>query len=235
MRMRVQKLIPLVVTVSCVILSGCFTREDAFYEDSQVVQAPVQGAYQNIMDATGHTDGGASWFITPSVDHAGKYEFTIRESDVTVVLLGTFFRVGTNLFLDLYPLRDSGVYRVAGAATVTEAIRGAMFKPLHVVWKTELTGDSLSYSFPHGNGVVAALRQAPELKAEPAESAARIILSGSPKDAQKYLMRFKDDASVFNYKGRLVKRRDAHDGAANGSQPIRAGTNRTSASPGSGR
>ncbi|MCX6924546.1 MAG: hypothetical protein NT154_15230, partial [Verrucomicrobia bacterium] len=116
----------------------------------------------------------ALWFIAPSVAHPGKYEFTIRESDVTVVLLGTFFRVGTNLFLDLHPLRDSGVYRVGGTPTVTEAIRGAMFKPLHVAWKTELTGDGLSYSFPYGNGVMAALRQAPELKAEPAESQQRI-------------------------------------------------------------
>jgi hypothetical protein len=236
MKTGVRKLIPLVVTVTCVLLSGCFTREDAFYEDSQVVQAPLQGAYRNIMELTGHSDGGASWFIAPSMDYPGKYEFTIQESDVTVVLLGTFFSVGTNLFLDLYPLRDSGVYRVGGTATVTEAIRGAMFKPLHVAWKVQLTGDGLDYWFPYGNGVMAALRQAPELKAEPAQPPARVFLPGSPKEAQKYLMKFKDDASVFNYKGRLVKHSEAQpNGAANRSQPIRSETNRPPAAAGSGR
>ena len=84
---------------------------------------------------------------------------------------------------------------------------------------------------------MAALRQAPELKTDPVESAARILLPGPPKEAQKYLLKFKDDASVFNYKGRLVRKKTAAqpERAVNGSQPIRSETNRTSSGAGSRR
>ena len=119
----------------------------------------------------------------------------------------------------------------------TEALRGVMYKPLHVVWKVELSDDAVSYWFPYGNGVMAALRQAPELKTERTDRAERILLPGGPKEAQKYLLKFKDDASVFNYKGRLVRKKTdvQPDRAANGSQPVRSETNRTSSAAGSRR
>ena len=135
-----RKSIPFLVILACVVLSGCFTRDEPFYEESQIVQSPQlqEAPYKNIAEGR---DDGSKWFVTLSLDSPGKYEFIIQESDVTVKLLGTLFRVNTNLFLDLYPLTDSGVYHVGGAVSVTEMLRSAMYKPLHVIWKVELSDD----------------------------------------------------------------------------------------------
>jgi hypothetical protein len=220
----------------CIVFGGCFTREEPFYEESQIVQdSRLPGAYENVMMGPPEQKDEASWSITPSNDEGGKYEVLVREHDVRVELLATLFRVGTNLFLDLYPLTDSGVSIPGDVPTVSQVLRGAMYEPLHVVWKVELSGDAISYSFPFRRGEMAALEKAPELKRT--AKGGRVFIPGSAKDAQNYLLKFKDDPAVFDYKGRLVKKKGdtQRSGPANRSQPVASDTNRTSAAAGSVR
>ena len=86
-----------------------------------------------------------------------------------------------------------------------------MYEPRHIAWKVEITDNGISYRFPVGNGVVAALKQAPELREKPLhdtpEGQQTITLPASTKEAQKYLLRFAPDATVYNYKGRLVEKK----------------------------
>jgi hypothetical protein len=82
-----------------------------------------------------------------------------------------------------------------------------MFERRHVVWKVEFTDAGMTYWFPYGNGAAAAWRQAPELQPPPGEDRQITRLPPSTKEAQKYLQRFVGDASVFNYKGQLLRRK----------------------------
>jgi len=201
-------------------MNGCFTREAPFYEESQIEQIPnLGGQYRTLGEAGAEHDDGTSWSIFSSTDFPGKYEVVVRESEATVRLLAVVFRVETNLFVDLYPLRDSGVHHEPSVASVTEIIRAAMWKPMHVVWKIEISDGAVNYAYPLGNGVMAALQKDPELKGEPAESPMRILVPGTEKEAQKHLLRFKDDNSVFSFRGRLVKKEAQPNGAANRGQP----------------
>ena len=200
-----RRVILLLTLVATALLSGCFTCEAPFYEDSQIVQdARIEGTHDSSRE--GKKDESV-WTIKRSMDFEGKYDVSVRDGAVSVELVGTLFRLDKQLFLDLYPLHDSGVRREAGVPTVSEAIRSTMYERRHVVWKVEITDAGLTYWFPYGNGAAAAWRQAPELKPASVEERQTIRLPPSTKEAQKYLRRFMGDASVFNYKGELLRRK----------------------------
>jgi hypothetical protein len=191
--------------LALVLLSGCFTCEVPFYEDSQIVQdARLEGTYDNSRD--GAKDESV-WTIKRSMNHEGKYDVSVKDEDVSVELVATLFRLDKQLFVDLYPLHDSGVRHVAGVPTVSEAIRSTMYERRHVVWKVEFTDAGLTYWFPHGHGVAVVWRQAPELKPPSVDERQTIRLPPNTKDAQKYLKRFVGDPAVFGYKGELLRRK----------------------------
>jgi hypothetical protein len=197
--------------LGCIFVSGCFTCVAPFYEDDQIIQdSRIEGVHRNL-GVTGHPDD-TEWRINPSAEFKGKYNMEVREGAESAILLGTLFRLDKTLFLDLYPMKDStDDAHHSGAPSVMEMIRSIMYEPRHVVWKVEITNYGLNYSFPAGNDVVAALRQAPELKGKPLrgmpEEQPTITLPPSTKEAQKYLLRFAPDATVFTYKGHLVKKK----------------------------
>jgi hypothetical protein len=121
---------------------------------------------------------------------------------VSIYLVGTLFQVEKSMFLDLFPVTDSGVH--AEAVSVSEVIRNAFYARRHVVWKVELSDTGLKYSAPYKNGTSSAAKQAPELKTQ-FNKEGNLELSGPAKESQKYLLRFADDPSVFNVAGELRK------------------------------
>ena len=141
-------LVPLIA--GTLLLAGCFTCESPFYENAQITQDPrMEGFYDN--EVQGQKDK-CSWRITRNLDYPGKYELVIKDHTATVELLATLFRLETNLFLDLYPLTDSGVYTPGDAPTASQFVRGAMYEPRHVVWKVQVGNDGLKYLDPCWGG-----------------------------------------------------------------------------------
>ena len=194
-------LVPLIA--GTLVLAGCFTCESPFYEDAQITQDPrMEGFYEN--EVQGQKDE-CSWRITRNLDYPGKYELVIKDHSATVELLATLFRVETNLFLDLYPLTDSGVYTPGDVPTVSQFVRRALYEPHHAVCKVKVSDEGLKYWVPAGRGISAALQKAPELKPNVSRSGDCIKLPPSTKQAQTYLRRFADDASVFTAEGMLKK------------------------------
>ncbi len=202
--------IVVLLALASVFASGCFTCVAPFYEDAQVVQdSRIEGLHKNL-GLTGNPDD-TEWSIKPSVALKGKYDVDVHEGGSSAVLLGTLFRLDQFLFLDLYPIKDSNENASQGGPpSVMEIIRSIMYEPRHIAWKVEITDKGLNYWFPAGNGVVAALSKAPELKRKPLrgtpEEQPTITLPASTKEAQKYLLRFAHDPMVFNYKGQLIKK-----------------------------
>jgi hypothetical protein len=186
------------------LVSGCFTSEGPFYEEKQIAQDKrLEGSFEN---SSMDKKDGTSWDIWPDLDNEGKYHIRITDGPATIELLGTLFKLDGRLFMDLFPMSDSGVQHVGGVVTVSEAIHGIMFRPVHAVWKVELSTDGIAYSFPTGNGNMAALREAPELKAMYDTNRQVFLMPSSPKVSQKYLARFAMNTSVFNYKGELKRK-----------------------------
>lgn len=163
----------------------------------------LEGVFEN--RGMENTDGG-KWEIWADLDNVGKYHMRVTDGPATIELLGTLFRVDGRLFLDLFPVGDSGIHQVAGAVTASEMIHSVLFRPYHTVWKIEFTTNGVAYSFPTGNGNVAASREAPELKAMYDTNRQVFLLPNSPKLSQKYLVRFATNTSVFNCKGELKRK-----------------------------
>lgn len=185
-------------------VSGCFTSEGPFYEEKQIVQDKrLEGSFEN---SSMDKKDGTSWDIWPDLDNEGKYHIRVADEPATIELLGTLFKLDGRMFMDLFPISDSGVHRVGGTATVSEAIHGILFRPVHAVWKVELSTNGIAYSFPTGNGNMAALRDAPELKAMYDTNRQVFLMPNSPILSQKFLARFATNTLVFNYKGELKRR-----------------------------
>jgi hypothetical protein len=190
--------------VALLLVNGCFTSEGPFYEDKQIVQDKrLEGSFEN---SSMDKKDGTSWDIWPDLDNEGKYHIRVTDGPATIELLGTLFKLDGRMFMDLFPMSDSGVHRVGGTATVSEAIHGILFRPVHAVWKVELSTNGIAYSFPTGNGNMAALREAPELRAMYDTNRQVFLMPNSPTALQKFLARFATNTSVFNYKGELKRK-----------------------------
>ena len=199
--------------VCCVLIvaafggSGCFTSVAPFYEESQVVQdARMEGRHESYSGEESKDD--SVWWIAASADQKGKYDVRIRDGQVSIHLVGTLFRVERMMFLDLYPVTDSGVRQAGPGVAVSEFVRAAFYSRRHVVWKVEISDAAIKYSMPVKNGAYSAAKQAPELKSHVTDDGTTLAFPGPAKESQKYLMRFADDASVFNFKGELRKMKE---------------------------
>jgi hypothetical protein len=199
-----------ILIIASLGLTGCFTSEQPFYEDSQIIQdARIEGLHESYSSMPPDRNGegnkdGTTWWIGASPDRKGKYDVHVRDGQVSIQLIGTLFKVEEMMFLDLFPVRDSGVRNEI--FSISELMRLAFYSPRHVIWKVELSDTGFKYTMPtFKNGTFSAVRQAPELK--PHVTADGILaLPGPPKESQKYLQRFANDSTVFNFKGELRKK-----------------------------
>ena len=141
------------------LLSGCFTSTEPVWEAGQVFEdARIEGRYAN-ENGDGKKDG-STWFISPS-HRARSYDVVVREGSAQIELEGTLFRLGTVAFLDLYPVRDSGMRDSGGAVSVTDVLHHYVYDPRHILWKVEISDTNVTYRFPSKKGVLAAAKRHP--------------------------------------------------------------------------
>jgi hypothetical protein len=188
-----------------VLLVGCFTSTNPVYEENQIIQDKrVEGEFDNL--TSGKKDGSV-WTITASSEHKGQYHIAVKDGDVRVELLGTMFRLEKTVFLDLFPIKDSGVNQGADMPTASQIIRAATYERRHVILKLELSDSEMTYLLPFGNGLAAALKKASGLQRRTeGDEAEMLVLPESKKKAQNILRQLADDSSVFNCKGQLIRK-----------------------------
>jgi hypothetical protein len=190
-----------------VAVSGCFTSEEAIYEDEQVLTDPrVEGHYLNL-----NQDGKAmqsSWWIRSSDSRQfgpRRYEVRVTDGPASITLIGALFRLKSGLYFDLYPLSDSGTK--PGEITESQILHSVVFRSEHVIWKVEVTDSEIVYRAPAGRGVFAAFKRSSKVLVTPKRdnSLSVIVLPRSKKEAQEYLEEIGDDPAIYNYQGKLVK------------------------------
>jgi len=191
------------------VLSGCFTSEDAIYEDAQVVSEPrIEGHYLN------HNQDGkpmqSRWWIRPNDNPQfgpRRYEVRVTDGEASMMLIGALFRLKSGLYFDLYPWQDSGAWNKPGEVTESQLLHGAVFRPQHVIWKVDISDSEIAYRTPAGNGVFAAAKRSSKVIVTPTRdnSFSAIVLPRSKTESQQYLEEIGDDPAIYNYKGKLVK------------------------------
>jgi len=203
-----QLALPLILPV---LLTGCFTSVDPVFDDNQIVNDPrIEGHFTNQAQ-----DGNAlksTWWVRPSVDFQKHYEVWVTDGPATIELIGTLFRLDKSLYLDLYPMHDSGQWhKPSEPQTESEMLHSVVFDPRHLIWKVEISDSSISYAVPTRNGVGQAVGLLPELRTSvrAAGELAIILLPKSKKDAQECLRKFGDNPKIFDWKGKLIKKPEA--------------------------
>ena len=199
-----------VALLCCAVLTGgCFTSEDAIFDDEQVVADPrIEGHYLN------HNQDGkallSTWWIRPNENAQfgpRRYEVRVNDGPASMMLIGALFRLKSGLYFDLYPWENSGAWNKSGEVTESQVLHTAVFRPRHVIWKVEIRDSEIGYRAPAGNGIFAALRRSTKVTVTPQrpDSFSVIVLPRSKKEAQEYLEEIGDDSAIYNFKGKLVK------------------------------
>jgi hypothetical protein len=190
-----------------VCLAGCFTSIDPIFDESQILQDPrIEGSYTNFT-ADGQ-EMKAKWVISSSHDFLGRYNVRIVDGTANIWMVGTLFKAGEELFLDLYKVRDSGSrHEVAGAPTETEMLQGALTEPRHLIWKINIDASAIDYFVPTRNGVGIALGKVPDLRsnARPSGELVVVLLPRDKKKAIDLLIEFSKDPKIFDYHGKLKR------------------------------
>lgn len=197
-----SRLATLVVLGFAVILfSGCFTSESPFYEEKQIVQDDrIIGTYEDRQDQS-------SWYVVRSQDAPGKYRLLLTDGgNAQSELVGTLFRLDNILYLDLFPLSDSGMRHDAGGPpTVSELVHLTLYERRHLVVKIELSDTNCVFWIPSRKGIAEAAELAPELKMKPGAVGPVMTFLGSTTNAQAYLHKFGTNSKVFDQKGQMKK------------------------------
>jgi hypothetical protein len=191
------------------MVGGCFTSEEAIYDNEQVISDPrIEGHYLN------HNQDGkpmqSLWWIRPSGNPQfgpRRYEVRVTDGPASMTLIGALFRLNSGLYFDLYPREDSGAWNKPGEVTDSQLLHGAVFRAQHVIWKVDITDSEIVYRAPAGNGVFAAARRSSKVMVTPKRdnSFSAIVLPRSKTESQQYLEDIGDDPAIYNYKGKLVK------------------------------
>jgi hypothetical protein len=187
-------------------MAGCLFSEGPVYEEKQVFQDKRMEGDFDSSDGASRSDT-TRWSVSRSKQDNKKYTMIFTDGDAKQELTGTLFRLDDMVFLDLFPVKESGVKHVpGGSVTSSEVLHSIMALKKHFVVKIEFGTNDVNYFIPNPNGVMMGSRKAPELKIQPMGEIAALILPSPAKEAQKYLLQFGKDTSVFNAKGHLVKK-----------------------------
>lgn len=193
------------LALACLFLNGCLFSEGPTYEPGQIIQDKrIEGSF----DGGTNSSDASKWFVLPSKENKKQYTIVFTDGDARHELTGTLFKLGDMIFMDLFPVKETDVRHVPGGSiTSSEILHSLMALKKHFVIRIEFTENGVNFSFPDLNGVVIGSRKAPELKIQPMGEIAGLIVPSPAKEAQKYLLRFGKDVSVFSGKGHLVKKK----------------------------
>jgi hypothetical protein len=192
----------LLLFVTAICLSGCFRSQSPFYENEQIVQDDrIVGTYED-------RPSESTWWVSRSQDFPGKYQLLLKDDNATAELVGTLFRLNDILYLDIFPIKDSGMRPdPGGPPTTSELVHSILYQPQHLVWKVELSETNFVFWSPSKRGISQALKIAPELKPKSGSMAETLTLQlpDSTKDSQVYLRRFGTNTMIFDNRGQMAK------------------------------
>jgi hypothetical protein len=125
----------LTVLVPLAMLCGCLQSQTPFYREADLItDRRIPGEYR--LGAQPSTNSGQSL----TIEHAeGKlYRVTLREGEEWIKYTAGFFRVGTNLFVDLSH-HSSEVRRFPAMVTGMEIMKGAVAGGTHCAIAVKIT------------------------------------------------------------------------------------------------
>jgi hypothetical protein len=203
LRQYLKKCSVWLMLTSLIAFNSCIVSNGPFYENDQIVQDDrIDGTYEN-QTSWGAKDGSV-WIFQRSSEEKSKYRILVEDKGSKVELLGTFFQIDNDLYLDLFPIRDSGMRNMSGGApTASELLHITLFDPRHAILRVDLSDKELSYSFPMES--IRKAMQLPELKVKRIGDFGVLVLPESAIESQKYLRKFGKDKSFFDYKSKMIK------------------------------
>jgi hypothetical protein len=203
--MRFYQLVLLLILP--LLLTGCLTSVDPVFDDDQIVNDPhIEGHFSN-QDKDGQPLK-SKWHIQQMIDSPTHYHVWVEDGPASLELVATLFRLDKALYLDLYPIGDSGQWhKPSEPQTESEMLHSVVFDARHLIWKVEISDASISYAVPTRNGVGQAVGLVPELRTSvrAVGELAIILLPKSKKEAQECLKKFGENPKIFDWNGKLMK------------------------------
>jgi len=194
-KLKMKPKLALILLPLVVLFSGCLTSEDPFYEEADVVvDDRLIGTYDE------GTNSPSLWMVEKSLDYKGWYFVNFlsdeRQPQCSIRFRGVLFQVGTNRFLDLYPLLKACDYIPANPPSPIELLQGITLQPLHLVVRINPSTNSIQIGVARDEGIRIAMEKSPGLwNTKSTREVARMIPDTSKQ--REFLARHGGDTNIF--------------------------------------
>jgi hypothetical protein len=194
--MKTTKLCLLAVS-TLLVLSGCLTSPEQFYqEDDIVVDDRIVGTYN---DETDHSQPPTRYSITKDPDyyHKGSYYITVADKPSCSIKFGAvLFQIGTNRFLDMVPIVEACDRIAANPPALIELLQSVTLQPMHLAVGLEVATNGMKFSFGDEPSLLKAAKKFPEYfqQRKPGQFP-RLV--GDTAREREYLLRFGNDTNIF--------------------------------------
>jgi hypothetical protein len=177
----------------CLLLSGCLTSENAFYEDADVVSD------DRIVGVFRAKDSPPLWIVKDNDPYHEKQYIVIasgdRGGDCEIKFTAKLFQVGTNRFLDALPLLEACDHIGGNPPSAIEILQSLTLQPMHMVVKINVATNGIQFGIVDQQGLNAALKAAPEYFIRKPERLPRMV--SDTKRLHEFLLRFGGDTNIF--------------------------------------
>jgi hypothetical protein len=141
------------------LITSCITSPNPFYTERDIFQDDrILGDY-----AEGNTEDCSA--IRKDPDHSEHYilrYYRKQHPEKWIELAATLFRVGTNSYVDLFPVDESSFEHIPGVPpSGMDVIRNIMHQPLHALARISINDKGVALSFPQQRSLAKLVEQYP--------------------------------------------------------------------------
>jgi hypothetical protein len=186
------------IVLSAIIFSGCFMADNKFYRDSDIItDSHIGGKFMPADAVTNKDDANCSLIIESETNN--HYIATYHEAKQWIKFDTVFFRLGTNTFVDIHRLADTGESHNSGNETPSgyELLRITALCE-HCAFRTVIKDDQIEFQLiMGGNDLVKLIREAPEMKVARIEEAETTKFTGSTEELRNFLIKHVSDGTAL--------------------------------------
>jgi len=183
------------IFLSAIIFSGCFMADNKFYRDSDIItDSNFAGTFIPATAITNKAEANCSLIIESETN--SHYIATYHEAEHWIKFDTVFFRLGTNTFVDIHHLADTGEdhdnpgprppsgYELLRMASLSE----------HCAFRVVSKDSQIEFQFiMGGNDLVRKIKEAPDMKVARIEETGLTKFTGLTEELRNFLIKHVSD------------------------------------------
>jgi hypothetical protein len=192
------------IVLSAIIFSGCFMADNKFYRDSDIItDSNFVGKFRRADSITNIQSSTPSLTIEAGANK--HYIATFREETNWIKLDTVLFRLGTNTFVDIHRLDDSGESHDPKEYQAFALFRGLLLDCPHCAIRVVVKDNQMELHSPEEN-LIFFLTANSEIKTTPMSKFPKLLkFTGSTEELRNFLIKHGSDGNSLKDRALWVR------------------------------